>query len=88
MADSRGAGAGVARPTEKRETNMEIRIDLEARAYYEGLAADITLRYPRLPMPGWDEAGADIQDLARDIARARGKSHRGRPHPGAHTRQP
>ena len=67
---------------------MEIRIDLDARACYEGMAADITLRYPRLPMPGWDEAGADIQELARDIARARGTSRQGQPHSGAYTRQP
>ena len=67
---------------------MEIRIDLAARAYYEAMADDITLRYPRLPMPGWDEAGADIQEVARDIVRARGQSHQGRPQPGAHTRQP
>ena len=65
---------------------MEIRIDLDARAYYEAIAEDITLRYPRLLMPGRDEAGAELQEVARDIVRARGTSHRGRPHSGAHTR--
>jgi hypothetical protein len=56
---------------------MDIRIDLDARAHYEAMAEDITLRYPCLLMPGWDEAGAELQEVARDIARARGTSHRG-----------
>jgi hypothetical protein len=48
-----------------------LNVDAPARSYYEAMAEDIKLRYPRLPMPDWDNAGDEIQEVAREIARAR-----------------
>jgi len=48
-----------------------LNVDAPARAYYEAMAEDIKLRHPRLPMPDWDNAGDEIQEVAREIACAR-----------------
>jgi hypothetical protein len=51
--------------------NKPLNVDAPARVYYEALAEDFKLCYPRLPMPAWDNAGEEIQEVAREIARAR-----------------
>ena len=51
--------------------NRPLNVDAPARAYYDAMVEDIKLRYPRLPMPDWDNAGDETQEVAREIAHAR-----------------